>query len=120
MIIKESRPTKVVHGQSLRTIGDSELVMRLNGIDERLERQQYPATTSEIIAAHGNESVDLAEGSERLGDILTRMGEETFERPDDVFTAIRSGVCARGVGRRFYSDRDPDTPGEQGPEPVSF
>jgi len=94
--------------------------MRLNSINDRLERQEYPATTADIVAAHGNARVELAEGSERLGDILSRLGEETFHSADEVRTAIRSGVCHRGVGRRFYSDRDPDTVAENGPEPVSF
>lgn len=95
-------------------------MMQLNGIDDRLERQEYPATTGDIIAAHGNVRVELAEGSERLGDVLSRLGDETFRSADEVFTAVRSGVCHRGVGRRFYSDRDPSTVGENGPEPVSF
>ncbi|WP_280537997.1 DUF2795 domain-containing protein [Halopenitus sp. POP-27] len=94
--------------------------MRLNGIDERLERHQYPATTQDIITAHGNAHVELADGSERLEDVLSRLGEETFERPEDVYNAIRTGVCHRGVGRRFYSDRDPDALGENGPEQISF
>lgn len=94
--------------------------MRLNGIDDRLERQEYPATTADIIAAHGNARVELAEGSERLGDVLSRLGNETFRTSDEVFTTIRTGVCHRAVGRRFYSDRDPDTVGENGPEQLSF
>ncbi|SNR44507.1 DUF5789 family protein [Halorubrum vacuolatum] len=94
--------------------------MRLNGIDERLERHQYPATSEEIISAHGNATVELVDGSERLGDVLERFGDQTFEYPEEVFDTLRAGVCHRGVGRRFYSDRDPFTTGEQGPQPVSF
>ena len=112
--------TKVVHGQSLRTISDSYPMMRLNGVDDRLERHQYPTTSEELIAAHGNATVELAEGSERLGDVLERFGDQTFDDAEDVFTTLRAGVCHRGVGRRFYSDRDPTTTAEDGPSPVSF
>lgn len=94
--------------------------MRLNGLDDRLERHQFPATSEEIIAAHGNATVELADGSERLGDVLARFGEQTFDRPDEVFDTVRAGVCHRGVGRRFYSDRDPTTGDGEGPEQVSF
>lgn len=94
--------------------------MRLNGIDDRIERHQYPATSEEIIAAHGNATVELADGSERLGDVLGRFGDQTFDRPEEVFDTLRAGVCHRGVGRRFYSDRDPTTDAESGPQPVSF
>ena len=90
--------------------------MRLNGIDDRLERHQYPATSDEIIAAHGNATVDLADGSERLADVLERFGDQTFHRPDEVFDTVRAGVCHRAIGRRFYSDRDPTTD----VQPVSF
>lgn len=94
--------------------------MRLNGIDERLDGQQYPATTAEIVATHGNAQVELADGSERLGDVLERFGDATYEDSDDVLTTLRAGVCHRAIGRRFYSDRDPDAVGEEGSEPVSF
>jgi hypothetical protein len=94
--------------------------MRLNGVDDRIEGHQYPTTSEEIIAAHGNATVQLADGSERLGDVLERFGDQTFDAPDEVFETLRAGVCHRGVGRRFYSDRDPTTDGENGPQPVSF
>ena len=94
--------------------------MRLNGIDDRLDRQQYPATTAEIVATHGNVRMELADGSERLGDVLERFGDATYVDTDDVLTALRAGVCHRAVGRRFYSDRDPTTVGEDGTDPVSF
>ncbi|MFA9517950.1 DUF2795 domain-containing protein [Halopenitus sp. H-Gu1] len=94
--------------------------MELNEIKERLEQHQYPATTEEIIAAHGDVRIDLAGGSERLEEVLSRFGEETFDRPEEVYETIQTGVCHYGVGRRFYSDRDPATIGGTGPTPISF
>ena len=94
--------------------------MRLDGINDRIERHQYPTTSEELIAAHGNATVELADGSERVGDVLERFGDQTFDAPDEVRETLRAGVCHRGVGRRFYSDRDPTTSGEHGPQPVSF
>jgi len=64
--------------------------MRLNGVDDRLERHQYPTTSEELIAAHGNATVELADGSERLGDVLERFGDQTFDNADDVFTTLRA------------------------------
>ena len=109
-----------MHGQSLRTLGTFHQSMHLNGVDDRLERHQYPTTSEELIAAHGNATVELADGSERLGDVLERCGDQTFDDAEEVFTTLRSGVCHRGIGRRFYSDRDPTTGAEDGPTPVSF
>jgi len=50
--------------------------------------------------------------------VLERFGDQTFDNADDVFTTLRAGVCHRGVGRRFYSDRDPTTDADDGPSPV--
>ncbi|MES3159941.1 MAG: DUF2795 domain-containing protein [Halorubrum sp.] len=94
--------------------------MQLDGVDDRIEGHQFPTTSEELIAAHGNVTVELADGSERIGDVLGRFGDQTFDAPEDVFDTLRAGVCHRGVGRRFYSDRDPTATGEDGPQPLSF
>lgn len=94
--------------------------MRLNGLADRIESQEYPATTDEIAAEIGDTEVELARGSERVGAVLRRAGGETYDCPEDVKGTLRSCVCARAVGRRFYSDRDPFTIGEEGRTPVSF
>jgi hypothetical protein len=93
--------------------------MRLNGVDDRLERHQYPTTSEEIIAAHGNATVELANGSERPGDVAARFGDQTFEDAEAVFITPPAGVCHRGLGRRLYPDRDPTTDAEVGPSSVS-
>jgi hypothetical protein len=94
--------------------------MRLNGLADRVDGQEYPATTDEIVAEIGDVEVELARGSERVGAVLRRDGAETYDCPEDVKGALRSCVAARAVGRRFYSDRDQFTPGERGRPPVSF
>lgn len=94
--------------------------MRLNSASERFEDQEYPATTAEIVSAHGNVPIQLADGIETVGDVLERSGNETFYCPEDVVDALRAGVSAEAVGRRHYSDRDAFTPGEDGPAQLSF
>jgi hypothetical protein len=79
---------------------------------------EYPLTTEELIELCG-ESELSADGSESVGDALERLGSETFERPEEARFAVFTGVSAAAIGRRGYSDRDPDPPGTDR-NPVSF
>jgi hypothetical protein len=94
--------------------------MRLNGTDDPIESLEYPATTDEVIRRHGDRKLELQRGSERLGDVLGRLGSERFDSPEEVRLSIRSAVGDEAIGRRFYSDRDPTAIGESGPAPLSL
>jgi hypothetical protein len=94
--------------------------MRLLANPDEFESHAFPATTGEIIEEYGGLELDLADGSETLGDALSRLGEETFERSEDVRFATYSAVSGEAVGRRHYSDRDSPAMGEAGPDEVSF
>lgn len=94
--------------------------MRLNRTETLLTGMEYPTTTDEVIESHGEERLELANGSEMLGDVLARIGDETYQSPGEVQDAIFTGVGHQAVGRRFYSDRDPSTLGEYGPTQQSF
>ncbi|MFC3958881.1 DUF5789 family protein [Halovivax cerinus] len=72
---------------------------------------EYPLTTDELIATHGDRRIDLPNGSETVGEVLGRISAETFESPDDVRLTLQSGLSRKAIGRYGYSDRDPDPPG---------
>ncbi len=87
--------------------------------DDAFEAHSFPATTEEIIEEYGD--LELAhEGAGTLGDALSRLGEETFERGEDVRFATYSALSSEAVGRKHYSDRDSPALGEGGPDQVSF
>ncbi|WP_313692593.1 DUF5789 family protein [Halorarum halobium] len=94
--------------------------MRLNGTGELLSAHEYPATSGELIDAYGETRIELQDGSESLGTVLGRMGAETFASAGEAYEALQSGVGHEAVGRRYYSDRDAPTVGEDGPTPLSF
>lgn len=94
--------------------------MRLPTTEQAFVDHSYPSTTAELIADYGDSEITLPNGSETVGEILGRMGEETFENSAAVSQALLTGVSHKAIGRRFYSDRDQYTPGEHGPEEVSF
>ena len=94
--------------------------MRLHSTDDLLNGHEYPATTSELITAYGDSRIELQNGTETLGDVLSRLGEETYHDSEDARTAVLSALSHKAIGRRYYSDRDQYALGENGPDPVSF
>lgn len=96
-------------------------MMRLNGTGEAIDAHEYPATSEELIEQYGEQEIEIHDDTETLGEVLGRLGADTtFTTADDVREALFSAVDASAVGRRFYSDRDPGTPGDRGGEQVSF
>jgi hypothetical protein len=94
--------------------------MRLNGTQEAIDATEFPLTSEEFISEHGDHTIELANGSETVAEVLGRMGPETYDSAEDVTTALFTGVSHEAIGRRFYSDRDAYTLGEDGPTPESF
>jgi len=94
--------------------------MRLTAATEQFEAHSYPATTEELIEAFGETELTLANGTETLGEVLSRLPGETFDSAEDANMAAYSVVSSKGIGRKHYSDRDPIAPGEDGPDPVSL
>jgi len=94
--------------------------MRLIRSEQAFTDHSYPSTTAELVAAYGDNEITLPNGTETVGEILDRMGEETYEDSEAVSQALLTGVSHKAIGRRFYSDRDQYSPGEHGPEQVSF
>lgn len=94
--------------------------MRLNRTDDLLTDVDYPVTSDDLIDRHGEQTIELANGTETLGAVLARTGPETYENSGDVQEALLTGVSHDAVGRRFYSDRDPASLADAGPEQLSF
>jgi hypothetical protein len=94
--------------------------MRRKVTRELVEAQTYPTTSEQVLEAHGDYVLELANGEQRLREVLSVFGEETYESPQDFEDALRCGVGHQAVGRRYYSDRDAFTLAEDGPEQVSF
>ncbi|NHN60502.1 MULTISPECIES: DUF2795 domain-containing protein [Halorussus] len=87
----------------------------------RLVRQHdYPATTDQLADTYGDYELDHPNGSETLGEVLGRVGSETFSSPNEAEEMLYSAVSSEAIGRKGYSDRDPTTLGTVGPSQVSF
>lgn len=94
--------------------------MRINEIAETASDYEYPMTSTQMAAQHGSETIEYPSGSESLAAVLERAEAEMFECADDVCLTVYSSASKDAIGRRFYSDRDPIAPGEDGPAQLSF
>lgn len=84
------------------------------------DEHSYPTTTGDLIDSYGEETLELAGGSQTVGEVLEVAGDETFESAEEARYAIYAGLGSEAIGREGYSDRDPDPPGTDGNVPVSF
>lgn len=89
-------------------------------VNECIDAHNFPATSEELIAEHGDIDLELPNGEETFGDALGRLGETTFESAEDARLATYSAVSKDAIGRENYSDRDAPAIGEKGPDPLSF
>lgn len=95
--------------------------MYLPGTATFPDELEYPATTDELIATHGDQPIELPNGSETVGEALGRVGRETYETPEEFRLTLQSALSSKAVGRIGYSDRDPMPPGSVGgPRQLSF
>lgn len=92
----------------------------MDGATEAMATHTYPATTADLIDAYGDVELELPNGTESLGDVLERLTPETYESAEQARLAVYSAVSTKAVGRVGYSDRDPVSMGEDGPDEVSF
>ena len=97
------------------------VVMELTGTATFADDIEYPATTEELIASHGDRTIELPNGTETVGDALGRFSSETFETPEDVQLTLRCALSQKAIGRIGYSDRDPAPLGSPyAPDQISF
>ncbi|RQG93998.1 DUF5789 family protein [Natrarchaeobius chitinivorans] len=95
--------------------------MLLNGTGDVIDDYDYPATTDELIAEHGDRTLELPNGTETVGEVLTRLESETFQAPEDARFAVYTAVSDKAIGRVGYSDRDPTPVGSPyTPDAMSF
>lgn len=92
-------------------------VTRAQGIDfgefaDALEAVDYPVTSADLVAAHGDLELGHANGHVRVADVLGPV-EDTFAGPAEVRRAVIGLMGMDAVGRKRYTDRGGTTPGEE-------
>lgn len=87
------------------------LSMTLRQAARLLETCDYPLDASALRDLHGEYTIEHPDGSESLGTVLDRAGDSEFADALDAQHALYSAVGEAAIGRKGYSDRDPDPMG---------
>ena len=95
--------------------------MRLvSDAEDSFETHTFPSTTDELIEAYGEMEIELPNGANTLGEVLSRLPDERYESSEEALEAAYSMLGEEAIGRKGYSDRDPLAPGERQSEPLSL
>ncbi|WP_135823426.1 DUF5789 family protein [Halorussus ruber] len=94
--------------------------MTLQQASELLRQHEYPATTDQLTETYGDYELELANGTETIGEVFARVESETCGTSTEAEELLYSAVSGKAIGRKGYSDRDPTTLGTMGPGQVSF
>jgi hypothetical protein len=84
----------------------------MSDVSEKLSLHTYPATTTELVDAYGNIEFDT-DDTESFGEVMSRLGETTFQDSEGAQQAALSAMGEGAIGRKGYSDRDAPAVGEQ-------
>jgi hypothetical protein len=87
---------------------------------DRFETHEFPTTTDELVAAHGDVELRLPKGAVTLGEVLSHMPNETLASAEEARLTTYSALGEDAIGRKGYSDRDATAPGEDGHERQSL
>jgi hypothetical protein len=81
--------------------------VELGDLEKKLETHDYPATSTELIDAYGDEEITLPDGEETFEEVLSVMSQDETEYADvdEVRQAIYNAIGSEAVGREGYSDR---------------
>lgn len=86
---------------------DREQGIDFGQLDDRLEQQDYPVTTDELLEEYGEYEIKHSNGTTTLNDILNPLKQENhqYESAEEVRQMIFNMVGTEAVGRDQYSDR---------------
>lgn len=95
--------------------------MRLaTNAEDTFASQTFPTTTEELIQEYGEMDIQLPNGKNNLGDVLSRLPEQEYDSAEEAIEAAYGVLGEEAIGRKGYSDRDPRCPGERNSEPLSL
>ncbi len=57
---------------------------RLGDLDDALQTHDYPATTDELVEAHGDYEIETQDGEESLEEVLAATENQTYDSANDV------------------------------------
>lgn len=78
--------------------------VKLNELTDILDRLDYPATREQVIGQLGDTIIQLADGEERLGNVISRSTDEVYEDADELDAELRANLPIEAVGEPGQSE----------------
>lgn len=78
--------------------------VRLTELDAVVTELAYPIDRAEAVESLAGTTLQYADGSEPLADVVTRSGEETFLTPEDLEAEIFANAATEAVGEPGQSE----------------
>jgi hypothetical protein len=72
--------------------------VKLGRVEERFADLDYPVTRDDAAAAFADVRVVLADGEANLGRLVSEVGSDSFDGPDELFAELRDGLPAETAG----------------------
>lgn len=80
--------------------------VKLNHLEPVFAELEYPCSGQVVIEAVGDVTLQLADGTQRLGELIERSNEDSFETVDDLASEVRTLLPQRAVGEPYQSEGD--------------
>jgi len=80
--------------------------VKLSRVREQLVELTYPVTRDDAATALEDVTVTYADGEEDLGYMVSEVGGDTFESPDDLFEDLQAVLPVEALGEPGQSDGD--------------
>jgi hypothetical protein len=80
--------------------------IKLARVEERFADLDYPVTRADAAAAFADVRVTFAEGDANLGRLISDVGSDVFDGPDELAAELQNVVPIGAVGEPGQSDGD--------------
>lgn len=80
--------------------------VKLNQVDSLFAGLEYPVTREEASTRFSDVTLELADGQENLGDVLSRTNSDTFDGSDELYAELNNTLPLEAVGEPGQSDGD--------------
>ena len=78
--------------------------VKLNELEAVLSEIEYPASRESVVETYDDVTLVLADGEEKLADVVAGSSDDTFESKDDLETEVMNLLPRHAVGEPYQSE----------------
>ncbi|MFB6157885.1 MAG: hypothetical protein ABEJ34_08595 [Haloferacaceae archaeon] len=80
--------------------------VKLSRVESRFDELDYPVTRADAAATFDDVRVTFADGDANLGRLISEVGSDSFDGPDELVAELQNVVPVEAVGEPGQSDGD--------------